>query len=142
MNYYKEVILPLSNFKKVLVAVNAKGGRTFRAKDINQRVASISGGELGTLCDLGLIKVIGRAKEMVQIETGRERAYVVSHETGEVFDNLEKISKRERDLYVKFDTAYREVENEYIIYTLLFDNMADAQNLFIKNLENAFRKVR
>ena len=142
MNYYKDVVVPLHNFKKVLVAVKSKGGRTFRAKDINQVVSYISGGELQTLCNLGLIRISGRAKEMVQIQTGRERAYVVSHETGEVFDDLTKISKHEKDLYVKFDTEYREVESEYIIYTLLIDNMADAQNMFIKNLEIAFSRVK
>ena len=142
MNYYKEVVWPLENFKKVLGATRAKGGRTFRAKDINQLTSYVSGGELQTLCNLGLIRIVGRQKEMVRIETGYERAYVVSHETGEVFDDLTKISKREKDLYVKFDTEYRDVESEYIIYSLVVDNMADAQNMFIKNLEIAFSKVR
>lgn len=142
MNYYKEVVWPLENFKKVLGAVRAKGGRTFRAKDINQITSYVSGGELQTLCDLGLIRVIGRQKEVVKIETGYERAYVVSHETGEVFDDLTKISKHEKDLYVKFDTEYKNVQNEYNIYSLVIDNMADAQNMFIKNLEIAFSKVR
>ena len=142
MDYYKEVVWPLENFKKVLGATRVKGGRTFRAKDINQLTSYVSGGELQTLCNLGLIRIVGRQKEMVRIETGYERAYVVSHETGEVFDDLTKISKREKDLYVKFDTEYKNVENEYIIYSLVVDNMADAQNMFIKNLEIAFSKVR
>lgn len=142
MDYRKDVITPLNNFKQILDVMKSKGGRVFRAKDINQVKTYISGGELQTLCNLGLIRIVGRQKEMVRIETGYERAYVVSHETGEVFDDLTKISKRERDLYVKFDTEYKNVENEYIIYSLVIDNMADAQNMFIKNLEIAFSKVR
>lgn len=142
MNYFADLVVPLRNFKEILVIMNSKGGRTFRAKDLNERQAMLNGWDLQKLCDLDLIRVVSRQKEMVKIKTGHERAYVVSHETGEVFDDLEKISKYEKDLYVMFDIGYKEVESEYLVYTLMVDNMADAQNIFIKDLEFAFRKVK